>query len=243
MLRRLLAVTAATVLGVGVLAGPAHAAPGILSEVKVVKLTTTHMTLRFACTGTVAGWDATIYQNDEKGYAYASKSPNPSCTGVQKDYVMPLFSYGNPVVPDQLEAGQAADVHTDVWLTDGGTSGGWSYPVPIVKGSVPAVRVMDFAPTNPVSIWAGAGKPYADVWFRCDAGLRVLATTAIDGWRMPDTAVTCTGAYQKARGALVRTTAGAVAPKKGQRVGVYEFSVRSAHVQAYDGEGRAVTVF
>ncbi len=248
MFRRMLTVTAASVLGVTMLTtAPAQAAGDSVGPVTIKSLTTTEIVLSYACTGAVRFVDVQV-SSAGSGFAEAQSFEAPACTGAVRDHTLPLFSYawsGN-AARSQLVEGTTAGAMVSV-ETRTAEWGSASLGARVGRGTSVPVTVLQLASVTPVAVWAGNGKPYADVWFRCDRGLRVTAevgSVSFDSgsrWVMPPTTVSCTGTYQKARAALVRTDDSATVPRTGERVSAYP-NVSTAHLMSLN-DGRTVRTF
>lgn len=251
MFRRLLTVTAASALGVTMLtAAPAQAAAvDWVGPVTIESLTPTHVELAYACTGTVTFVEAIVH-GDAAGYAETQALSGPSCTGETQTHRLPLSSYswgGGNAASTQLPVGgtAAAMVSVEAGAASYGSAG---LTATVEAGDTRPVKDLRLATQTPVAVWAGNGKPYADVWFRCDKGLQVKAAVGYvsfasgSSWSMPETAATCTGAWQKSRAALVRTGGSTKAPRKGEAVQAEYPSVATPHLTAIL-EGRSVKAF
>lgn len=250
MFRRLLTVTAATALGAAMLtAAPAQAATADwVGPVTIESLTPTHVELAYACTGTVTYVDVRV-DGETAGFAETQASTGPACTGEVQTHRLPLSSYswrGNAAAA-QLPVGSTAYAMVSV---DAGTafSGSPSLSAKVTAGATMPVKELRLASTTPVAVWAGNGKPFAAVWFRCDKGLQVTANVGYvsfaggSTWSMPETPATCSGKWQNVRAALVPMGGSATPPRKGEAVRAESVSVATPHLLALL-EGRSVKTF
>lgn len=247
MIRRLLTVTAATALGVSMLAvAPAQAATADwVGPVTVESLTPTHVDLAYACTGTITYVDVRV-DGDASGFAEGQASGGPVCTGEVQTHRLPLHSYswhGNAAAA-QLPVGSTASamVRVDAGYEefDGGTgivsSGDPDVPATVEAGSTAPVKDMRLATKTPVAVWANNGKPFAAVWFRCDKGLQVavnvgyVAFASGSTWSMPETSATCKGSWQNVRADLEPMGGSATAPRKGEAVSAEYTVVATPHL-------------
>lgn len=243
---RLLAIAAVTAMGVTVLSGPAYAATESIGQVTVTGLSTTQLTVRLACTGTVSDVLVSVFQTSGgQGYAQEKSGAAMVCTGAEKDYAIPLLTteVGPKPVEAQLDAGASADVFVDVYLAGGADTGALVEGTPVTAGSPKPLQRFELAAKNPVSVFAGGGTPYADVWFRCDRGVEVTPHVSAGGWELAPVWTTCTGAFQKKRAKLVWQADGApVALVRGASLEVGEVAVWSPHVRATDTM-RTISIF
>ena len=238
MFRRLLTVTATAALGVSMLAAaPAQAAPADwVGPVTIESLTPTHIELAYACTGTVTGVDVEV-DGDTSGFAEGQAVTGPACTGQVQTHRVPLLSlsWSGNAAAMQLPVGSTASamVSVDVGTAFGGSP---NLSATVTAGATKPVKTLRLATGTPVAVWAGDGKPFAAVWFRCDKGLKVTVDVSSvhfasgSSWSMPDTAATCSGRWQSVRADLQRESGSATAPRKGEAVSADYTSVATPHL-------------